>query len=317
MGKLGAIPGVFAFLRPMPVLNISTGATNQNQGQYAYSLSGVNSQQVYDVAQKLMARLQQYPGFATISSDYFQSHAESGNQYPARSGPHIWRFGDAHSESSAKCLFAELSLPDQEARGPVSGDPRSQGFGAVQADRSFAAVHQVGRRKKSCAAQRAGHLETIARARRTVNHLNQFTSVTIFFNLKPDVAIGDATDFISKAAAEIVPPTVRASLQGEALTFRDTVRDLTILMALAVFVMYVILAILYESYVHPLTVLSTLPTALVGGLLTLYHFRRAGVALRVRRHVHADGHREEKRNHDRGFRAPARGCGRDGGASHS
>jgi HAE1 family hydrophobic/amphiphilic exporter-1 len=102
--------------------------------------------------------------------------------------------------------------------------------------------------------------------------LNQFTSVTIFFNLKPDVAIGDATNFISQAEKEIVPPTVRASLQGEALTFRDTVRDLTILMALAVFVMYVILAILYESYVHPLTVLSTLPTALVGGLLTLYLF---------------------------------------------
>ena len=57
MGKLGTIPGVFAFLRPMPVLDISTGATNQNQGQYAYSLSGVNSDQVYDVAQKLMAQL--------------------------------------------------------------------------------------------------------------------------------------------------------------------------------------------------------------------------------------------------------------------
>jgi HAE1 family hydrophobic/amphiphilic exporter-1 len=63
---------------------------------------------------------------------------------------------------------------------------------------------------------------------------------------------------------------VRASLRGEALTFRDTVRDLLILMALAVFVMYIILAILYESYLHPVTVLSTLPTALVGGLLTLY-----------------------------------------------
>jgi len=105
-----------------------------------------------------------------------------------------------------------------------------------------------------------------------VNHLNQFTSVTIFFNLKPGVAIGEATDFINKAAAEVVPPTVRASLQGEALTFSNTVRDLTILMFLAVFVMYVILAILYESYLHPVTVLSTLPTALVGGLLTLYLF---------------------------------------------
>src|SRR3989475_7168737 len=63
-----------------------------------------------------------------------------------------------------------------------------------------------------------------------------------------------------------------SGLQGEALTFQDTVKTLTLLMALAVFVMYVILAILYESYVHPLTVLSTLPTALVGGLLTLYLF---------------------------------------------
>jgi len=106
----------------------------------------------------------------------------------------------------------------------------------------------------------------------SVNHTNQFTSVTLFFNLKPGVAIGDATDFITKAAKELVPPTVRASLQGEALTFRNTVRDLTLLMLLAVFVMYVILAILYESYVHPLTVLSTLPPALVGGLLTLVVF---------------------------------------------
>jgi HAE1 family hydrophobic/amphiphilic exporter-1 len=106
----------------------------------------------------------------------------------------------------------------------------------------------------------------------TVNHLNQFTSMTLFFNLKPGVALGDATNFINKAAAQVVPPTVRAELQGEAQTFSNTVTSLTVLMALAVFVMYVILAILYESYVHPLTVLSTLPTALVGGLLTLVVF---------------------------------------------
>src|SRR6266542_2654304 len=105
-----------------------------------------------------------------------------------------------------------------------------------------------------------------------VNHLNQFTSVTIFFNLKPGVPIGEAADHINKTAAQIVPPTVRSGLQGEALTFSDTVRNLTLLMALAVFVMYVILAILYDSCLHPLTVLSTLPTALVGGLLTLFLF---------------------------------------------
>jgi hydrophobic/amphiphilic exporter-1 (mainly G- bacteria), HAE1 family len=106
----------------------------------------------------------------------------------------------------------------------------------------------------------------------TVNHLNQFTSMTLFFNLKPGVPLGDATGFITKAATEVVPPGVRAELQGEAQTFATTVTSLTVLMAMAVFVMYVILAILYESYVHPLTVLSTLPTALVGGLLTLLVF---------------------------------------------
>jgi HAE1 family hydrophobic/amphiphilic exporter-1 len=106
----------------------------------------------------------------------------------------------------------------------------------------------------------------------TVNHLNQFTSVTLFFNLKPGVALGDATNDINKAAAEIVPAGVRGELVGEAQTFANTVTSLTVLMALAVFVMYVILAILYESYVHPLTVLSTLPTALVGGLFTLLIF---------------------------------------------
>jgi HAE1 family hydrophobic/amphiphilic exporter-1 len=106
----------------------------------------------------------------------------------------------------------------------------------------------------------------------SVHHLNQFTSVTLSFNLKPGVALGDATNFIEKSAAEVVPPGVRGELQGEAQTFANTVTSLTVLMALAVFVMYVILAILYESYVHPLTVLSTLPTALVGGLLTLLVF---------------------------------------------
>ncbi len=105
-----------------------------------------------------------------------------------------------------------------------------------------------------------------------VNHINQFTSVTIFFNLKPGCTIGEATTFIEQAAKGVVPAGMRGELQGEALTFRATMASLTILMILAVFVMYVILAILYESYLHPITVLSSLPVALVGGLLTLWVF---------------------------------------------
>ncbi|MBZ5661667.1 MAG: efflux RND transporter permease subunit [Acidobacteriia bacterium] len=271
MGRLGAIPGVFSFLRPMPVLNISTGATNQNQGQYAYSLSGVNSDQVYDVAQKFVARLREYPGFATVSSDFFHStpnleiniRRDQARIYGVSETRILNLLRNAYSQNY---LYLIKKPEDQyqvilEVQDSERAKPGDLSLLYIRSDdgKNLVPLNALVTWNTSLGAQ-------------TVNHLNQFTSVTVFFNLKPEVAIGDATDFINKAEKDIVPPTMRASLQGEALTFRDTVRDLTILMALAVFVMYVILAILYESYVHPLTVLSTLPTALVGGLLTLFIF---------------------------------------------
>ncbi|MCU1341498.1 MAG: cation/multidrug efflux pump, partial [Candidatus Acidoferrum typicum] len=271
MGRLATIPGVFPFLRPMPVLNISTGATNQNQGQYAYALSGVNAQQVYEVSQKLMGRMRQFPGFATVSSDYFANtpsleiniRRDQTRTYGVSETRILNLLRNAYSQNY---LYLIKKPEDQyqvilEVKDNERSKPEDLSLLYIKSDdgKNLVPLSALVTWKQSLGPQ-------------TVAHLNQFTSVTIFFNLKPDVPIGNATDFISKAAAEIVPPTVRASLQGEALTFRDTVRDLTILMALAVFVMYVILAILYESYVHPLTVLSTLPTALVGGLLTLFVF---------------------------------------------
>jgi HAE1 family hydrophobic/amphiphilic exporter-1 len=271
MGRLATIPGVFPFLRPMPVLNISTGATNQNQGQYAYALSGVNAEQVYDVSQKLTARMRQYPGFATVSSDYF-ANTPSLEINIRRDQARIYGVSETRilnllrNAYSQNYLYLIKKPEDQyevilEVKDNERSKPEDLSLLYIKSDdgKNLVPLNALVTWKQSLGPQ-------------TVSHLNQFTSVTIFFNTKPGVAIGDATDFINKAAAEIVPPTVRASLQGEALTFRDTVRDLTILMALAVFVMYVILAILYESYVHPLTVLSTLPTALVGGLLTLFIF---------------------------------------------
>ena len=271
MGRLGSIPGIFPFLRPMPVLNISTGATNQNQGQYAYSVSGVDSQQVYDVAQKLTARLRQYPGFATVSSDFFDHtpnleiniRRDQARTYGVSETRILNLLRDAYSQN----YLYLIKKPEDQYQVILEVQDSER---AKAQDLSLLYI-------KSDDGKNLVPLGALVDWKTTlgpqnVNHLNQFTSVTIYFNLKPGVAIGDATNFISKAESEIVPSTIRASLQGEALTFRDTVRDLTILMALAVFVMYVILAILYESYVHPLTVLSTLPTALVGGLLTLYVF---------------------------------------------
>jgi len=108
-----------------------------------------------------------------------------------------------------------------------------------------------------------------------VNHFNQFTSVTINFNLLPNFAIGDATKFIEDSFAQVHQqiPSVQATFQGEALVFRQLFKSLPLLLIAAIFVMYVILGILYESYVHPITVLfPAIVPAVVGGLFTLWAF---------------------------------------------
>jgi HAE1 family hydrophobic/amphiphilic exporter-1 len=271
MGRLATIPGIFPFLRPFPVLEISTGATNTNQGQYAYSLSGVNSQQVYDVAQKLMGKMMEYPGFATVTSDFF-NHTPNLEINIRRDQARTYGVSEARILNLLRNAYSQnylylIKKPEDQYQVILEVKDSER---AHANDLSLLYIRSDDGKNLVPLSALVDWKTTLGP--QNVNHLNQFTAVTIYFNLKPDVAIGDATNYISKAASEVVPVTIRASLQGEALTFRDTVRDLTILMALAVFVMYVILAILYESYVHPLTVLSTLPTALVGGLLTLFVF---------------------------------------------
>src|SRR5216683_2310606 len=271
MGQFAAIPGVFPFLRPFPVLEISTGATNQNQGQYAFAISGTNPTQLYDVAVKLMGKFRTFPGFATVSSDYF-NHTPNLDIDILREQAKTYGVSEARILALLRNAYSQnylylIKKPDDQYQVilEVADTDRSK-----PEDLSLLYI-------KSDDGRNLVPLNALVKWRTTlgpqsVNHINQFTSVTFFFNLKPGVPVGDATNFIEQAAKEIVPPTVRAGLQGEALTFRNTVRDLTLLMMLAVFVMYVVLAVLYESYVHPLTVLSSLPVALVGGLLTLYLF---------------------------------------------
>jgi hydrophobic/amphiphilic exporter-1 (mainly G- bacteria), HAE1 family len=271
MGKLNSIPGLMTFLRPFPVLEISTGVTSQQQGQYAFAVSGANPNQVYDVGQKLMGKLMGYPGFLTVSSDFYNNtpnlnidlRREQAKTCGVSEARILTMLRNAYSQNY---LYLIKKPEDQyQVILEMEDSAREQAE-----DLSLLYI-------KSDDGKRLVPLSELVTWKPTlgpqvVNHLNQFTSMTIFFNLKPGVALGDATNFISKSAAETVPPGVRAEFQGEAQTFASTVSSLTILMALAVFVMYVILAVLYESYVHPLTVLSTLPTALVGGLLTLVVF---------------------------------------------
>jgi HAE1 family hydrophobic/amphiphilic exporter-1 len=272
MGGLNTtIPGVVGFMQPNPVLDISTGATANIQGQFAYAISGIDPNLVYDVAGKLIAKMREFPGFLFVNSDLF-NHTPNLQVDILRDQAKIYGVSETrilnmlHEAYSQNYSYLIKKTTDQyqvilEVKDSGRTEPQDLQLLYIKSDDG----------------QRIVPLSAITTWQtllgpQAVNHINQFSSVTLFFNLKPGYSIGQATDFVEKAAKQILPLDIQGGLQGQALTFRNTVSSLTILMGLAVFVMYVILAILYESYVHPLTVLSSLPVALVGGLLTLWIF---------------------------------------------
>ena len=106
----------------------------------------------------------------------------------------------------------------------------------------------------------------------SVNHSGQLPSVTLSFNLRPGVSLGDATTAVDQVAASTLPDTFSASFQGTAQAFQSSFKNMSLLLVLAIFVIYLVLGILYESFIHPLTILSGLPSAGFGALLTLKLF---------------------------------------------
>lgn len=270
-GRVSSIPGVMGAFQPFPVLELNTGATQNQLGKYTFAISGINAGEVYQTAGALMGKLAAYPGFASIIPDLFYNtpnldiliRREQARSQGVSEGRILSLLQAAYAQNY---LYLIKKPEDQyqlilEVDDKARSNPEDLGLLYIRSDdgRNLVPLNALVEWKPSIGPQ-------------AVNHVNQFTSVTFGFNLKPGVALGDATKFVEEAAREVVPPNLRAGFQGEALTFRETERDLLILMVIAVFVMYVILAILYESYVHPVTVLSTLPPALVGGLLALFIF---------------------------------------------
>jgi HAE1 family hydrophobic/amphiphilic exporter-1 len=121
-------------------------------------------------------------------------------------------------------------------------------------------------------------LQTVASLRQavgplTVNHAGQLPAVTLSFNLRPGAALGDAVDKISALARQALPATITTSFQGTAQAFESSLAGLWLLLIAAILVIYIVLGILYESFVHPLTILSGLPSAGFGALLALLLFR--------------------------------------------
>jgi HAE1 family hydrophobic/amphiphilic exporter-1 len=121
-------------------------------------------------------------------------------------------------------------------------------------------------------------LDTVATVKtdagaQAVSHSGQLPAVTISFNLKPGVALGDAVTEIQQTALATLPSTVATKFQGTAQAFQDSLQGLGLILLMAIVVIYIVLGILYESFTHPLTILSGLPSAGFGALLTLYLFK--------------------------------------------
>jgi HAE1 family hydrophobic/amphiphilic exporter-1 len=123
-------------------------------------------------------------------------------------------------------------------------------------------------------------LESVVKVTRTVgplsvNHFGQLPSVTVSFNLTPGVSLGDAANRVDQVIRDLlIPPTLTANFQGTVKEFQRSFRGLSVLLIVAILVIYIVLGILYESFIHPVTILSGLPSAVFGALLTLKLFGR-------------------------------------------
>jgi hydrophobic/amphiphilic exporter-1 (mainly G- bacteria), HAE1 family len=293
--SISTIPGITAVITPQPVLQINVGATNQTQGQYAYTLSGIVPEDVYKAADQMMAKLRQFKGFASVRSDYYNStpnltvniDRERAATYGVSTSAIQSILKNAYSQNYVYLIKQPddqyqviLEVKDNERAIPAdlnnlyvrgnTGSTITQGGGTSAGGittTTGTASDLVPLRAVTSTKQIVGP--------QAVNHFDQFTSVTINFNLLPGEAIGDATKFIEDSFADVHRqlPSVQSTFQGEALVFRQLFRALPLLLIGAIFVMYVILGILYESYVHPITVLfPAIVPAVVGGLATLWIF---------------------------------------------
>ena len=260
------------FLMPMPSLLLSAGAETTALGSmYSYVLTGEDKDKVYAAALELEERMKELPYFTGVQNSV-KIDLPQVNVELLRDRASYLGITAADIENTLALAFAKgqattyltdidqywviLSLDDRFRRRP----------------RDLSRVHV-----RSPVSGKLVPLAAVARWEETVApsnvpHYNQLNAATISYNLAEGVALGDATAALKNLAGEIVPPEVGGLTQGTAQEFEEAVHSLAVLMLVSVFIMYVILGILYESYIHPFTVLTTLPPAAVGGLFTLYIF---------------------------------------------
>ncbi|HVT04525.1 MAG TPA: multidrug efflux RND transporter permease subunit [Thermoanaerobaculia bacterium] len=266
--KLNAIPGIRAYLQNPPPIQLGG---RSGSAQYQYTLQGPDTNELYASAQTLLDKVRKLSDFEDVSSDLQLKNPQLSvtidRDRAAAYGLTASQIEDAlysaYGSRQVSTIFAPTNqyAVIMEVAPEFQNEPTALSMLYVRA-----------------ASGQLVPLDTFAKMTPstgplTVNHTGQGPSVTLSFNLKPGVSLGQAVVEMNKTARETLPQTVTTSFQGTAQAFQSSFAGLGLLLIMAVAVIYLVLGILYESFIHPITILSALPFAGFGALLTLMVFK--------------------------------------------
>ncbi len=266
--KLARIPGIRVFLVNPPSIRIGGMMT---RSQYQFTLQDPDTDELYRSAAGFETALRSVEGIEDVTSDLQlrnpQLDVDLDRDQIAALGLTVDQVETALTSSYGTRQVSQIFAPEDQYQVILQVAPRFQ--------RDPAALSLL---YLTSPTGTLVPLSAVVRTRQTVgplsvNHTGQLPSVTLSFNLKPGVALGDAVTRVQGLARDTLPATISGSFQGTAQAFQDSMTGLGWVLALAIFVIYVVLGILYESFIHPLTILSGLPAAGFGALLTLILFR--------------------------------------------
>jgi len=266
--KLAAVPGIQAFLMNPPSINIGGRTT---KGLYQYTIQGPDTGELYKFAAILEKKMKDMPKFQDVNSDLQMNNpeirVEINRDKASALGITAYQIEDALLSSYSSREISEIYTQTNSYKVIMELMPE------FQRDPSALSLLYI-----RSSGGKLVPLSTVAEFKPgvgplSVNHSGQLPSVTISFNLKPGVSLGEAVTDVGKITQGLVPPTISGNFQGTAQAFQDSFKGMLMLLVMAILVIYIILGILYESFVHPITILSGLPSAGFGALLTLYIFK--------------------------------------------
>jgi hydrophobic/amphiphilic exporter-1 (mainly G- bacteria), HAE1 family len=273
--KLAAVPGITTFLRNDPPIRIGG---LQSKALYQFTLQSPSTQELYASAEGFTAKMRTLPGLTDVSSDLQirnpQINVEIDRDAASSYGVTVTQIEDALYSAYGQRQISTIFAPNNQYWVILELEPE------FQRDANKLASLYIHSSSSNSPGGQLVPLSAVAKLSPTlgplsVNHLGQLPAVTISFNLKAGTSIGDAVNEINNLARQVLPPSTTTTFQGNAQAFQSSLRGLGILLVMAVLVIYIILGILYESFLHPITILSGLPSAGFGALLSLYLFHFA------------------------------------------